>query len=623
MDTEELIRRSRAASDGIHTNLNGAKPGGKNGSTPHADGSAPGELPVIDIADQDLKRSSKACWDALERANNPPRLFVYAGIPTRIDHDEKTGAPKLQHLDVNRLRNHAARAATFVRTTARGERASARPPEAVIKDMLAEPSFPLPRLEAVVEIPTFAENGRLSTGSGYHSASQTYYVPGNGLTIPSIPDAPSDYEIAAARTLIQRDLFGDFPFTQTADLAHAIAMLLLPSARNLIDGATPMHLLEKPMPGTGATLLVDSIAMVNTGRAAAAMTEGRDEDDMRKRLTAVLLNSPTLVFFDNLRRPLDYSCLAAMITETRWKDRLLGTSSMAEVPVKCVWCATGNNPVLSSEMTRRTVSIRLDAKDAQPWLRSGFRHANLRAWVKSHRADLIAACLTLIQAWIARGRPAPSQLVALGMFEEWSAVMGGILECAGIEGFLANRQDFYARSDKEGDSIRGFLAAWWDAHGTTKVKVSTLFVIATAPDSTIDISAKTEQGQRVRLGALLATIEGRHYRLDERLTVRVVRTGEKEKGAVLWQLNSGESWSQNGESSDQDSPQDSPHEKPHNDAEDGPTDTPSGESGESVSNTQHVVDENEEEKTTTGPGETDSPDSPEAGDDPWTQAGWR
>jgi hypothetical protein len=198
------------------------------------------------------------------------------------------------------------------------------------------------------------------------------------------------------------------------------------------------------------------------------------------------------------------------------------------------------------------------------------------------------------------------------MFEEWSAVMSSILDHVGIEGFLANREAFYGRSDSEGSDIRGFLIAWWEAHRDARVKVSTLFAIANAPDSTIDISAKTEQAQRVRLGKLLCTIEDRHYQLDASLTVRVVRTGVKEKGAVLWRLENGESDSQNGETERQraaSSPADSPSAKSHNHAKKQDVRSGGSESGESVSDTQRIQDHEELEMYVSGSVEIDSPPS--------------
>jgi len=50
-------------------------------------------------------------------------------------------------------------------------------------------------------------------------------------------------------------------------------------------------------------------------------------------------------------------------------------------------------------IARRLVRIRLDARTDQPWRREGFRHPDLMIWVRANRARLVAACLTLCQAW--------------------------------------------------------------------------------------------------------------------------------------------------------------------------------------------------------------------------------
>lgn len=59
----------------------------------------------------------------------------------------------------------------------------------------------------------------------------------------------------------------------------------------------------------------------------------------------------------------------------------------------------------SREMARRTVWIRLDAKTADPHLRTGFHHDPLRAWVRQHRRELVRAVLIFVQHWLALGRP--------------------------------------------------------------------------------------------------------------------------------------------------------------------------------------------------------------------------
>ena len=120
-----------------------------------------------------------------------------------------------------------------------------------------------------------------------------------------------------------------------------------------------------------------------------------DDDEWRKRITAQLREGHAVILIDNVTRPLDSGVLAAALTATMWTDRLLGKNETVRVPVRCVWLVTANNPVVSTELARRFVRIRLDPKVDRPWQREGFRHADLRGWAVAHRGDLVAAALTL------------------------------------------------------------------------------------------------------------------------------------------------------------------------------------------------------------------------------------
>src|SRR5262249_52130600 len=116
-----------------------------------------------------------------------------------------------------------------------------------------------------------------------------------------------------------------------------------------------LHLIDAPSPGTGKGLLADVMSVPATGRSATIMTEGQDDAEWRKRITAVLVGGPAFILIDNLRERLDSAALSAALTGSTWTDRILGYTRLATVPVRAVWVATGNNISLSNELARRSV----------------------------------------------------------------------------------------------------------------------------------------------------------------------------------------------------------------------------------------------------------------------------
>src|SRR5690606_18828840 len=97
---------------------------------------------------------------------------------------------------------------------------------------------------------------------------------------------------------------------------------------------------------------------------------------------------------------------------------------------------------------RRCYLIRLDAKTSVPWKRSGFRHEDLKSWVRDNRPNLVRALLTISRAWYAEGKP-PADVPTFGSFEAWSRTIGGMLQLAGITGFLSNLDALIADATSE------------------------------------------------------------------------------------------------------------------------------------------------------------------------------
>ena len=488
-------------------------------------------LPALRADDGNLSRAVDRAWGVLLESNRTPWIFRAGGLPTWIVPDDE-GRPVAAMVTDERLRHMLARLAIWRRAARNGDLVPAHPPTALIKSILATPDPRLPVLAGIVMTPVFGRGGTLLTEPGYHPDARLFYCPTPGFTVPAIPALPTADDVAQARALLLDDLLGDFPFTSLAERAHAVSLLLLGFLRAMIDGPTPLHLIEKPAPGTGATLMVDAIATILTGAGASVMTEASDDEEWRKRVTAKLRQIPALLLIDNIHHKLDSSALAAALTAPFWEDRILGVSEMTRLPIRCLWIATGNNPEFSNEMARRLVRIRLDARVDQPWRRDGFRHPDLMIWVRANRSRLVAACLTLCRAWIAAGRPRGSR--SIGSYESWAQTMGGVLEVAGINGFLGNLDEMMEASDGEGAVWRSFVSAWWDRFGTAEVGTGDLFELATECEPPLPLGPGNEKSQRTRLGKALGKMRDRVFDIGGR-KVRLRLLGVSHQ-AKRWQL---------------------------------------------------------------------------------------
>jgi hypothetical protein len=158
--------------------------------------------------------------------------------------------------------------------------------------------------------------------------------------------------------------------------------------------------------------------------------------------------------------------LAAAITSGRITERAMGGLSEVTATVRCVWVATSNNASLDADAVSRTVVIRLDTKMENP---EGRRYkSNPLTFISENRAQVAGALLTLIRKWQADGSPiysGPHQ----SRFTEWQSVIGGILQSAGIEGFLDNLSSYRSTLDPEKAAWCEFVQAWHKAHGNKYV----------------------------------------------------------------------------------------------------------------------------------------------------------
>jgi putative DNA primase/helicase len=465
---------------------------------------------ALNAGDQNLERITNKAIEALRVHNDPPVLFKHDGRPVRVSEGSP---PSVEDLTVDRVINRLAKVANWYRNV-RGVQMPALPPMHVARNILASPVSHFPLLRRVIAAPVFNPDGTLLVTPGYDNRSGILYCPGD-FVLPEVSVRPSAAELAYAKELVVQELMGDFPLTGDAERCHAVCAFLLPFVQCLIDGPTPIHLFSKPASGTGATLLVQVVCYPALGYWIANIATPKDESEWRRTLFAKLRGCPMAILLDNAKT-LDSAALAAAITSSTFEDRIIGSSETRTAPVACLWLVTANNPFLSSEIARRTIGSRLDAQIEHPELRTGFRHPHLKAWVADHRDMLVWAGLSIVQAWIAAGRPRGRK--TFGMFESWAETIGGILDVNGIPGFLENLDDHRANADLESRGLAAFVAAWHEQFGEQEVGVADLWDLA----QTLDLGGGREHSQKIQLGKLLDSLRDRQI-----AGLRVEHAGER------------------------------------------------------------------------------------------------
>lgn len=520
-------------------------------------------LPVW-VANPDLHAVSAEILDAVMVPERRfPTLFRYGDLPVRVERGDAGGAIAVE-LTPDRLRYEVAarvdcRKDPLPKKPDSGEAADeadteslaaaerrarkprgAYPPLGIVRNILARADLPLPPLRGFAGHPVYAPGPKLVTAPGYDALTRLYLDYDYSLKIPKVPREPSGPEKARARALIVEDVLGDFPFAGEADQANAVALVLAPFVRPMIAGRTPLHLVDKHTPGSGGTLLVEVAALIASGRPAHIMTEGRDEEEWRKRITSQLKTGAEMICVDNVRRTLDSAALSAVITAEVWQDRELGRSETKSLPVRCLWIATGNNVTTSNEIARRSVHIRLDPQAEKPWQRGGFRHPRLLAWARENRGDLVWALLVFVQSWIAAGQPKAPARPPMGMFDDWAELVGDILHHNGVDGFLDNAARFYDQADSGTRELARLLLEWWTAHADAPIGSALLIGIAESLDPPMDLGRGDEHSRKIVLGRRLRGLVDRRHVVTtaagQRLTLAIRDAGLRDK-AQLWKLD--------------------------------------------------------------------------------------
>ncbi|UWQ57273.1 hypothetical protein K3722_12130 [Leisingera caerulea] len=431
------------------------------------------------------QQCAKAQMVLLDKNKADPFLFVRNGVLCTVEPEDDVAAVKL-------LKNQSA-FAYYLNTAVRfGEQKGENGIREIVAPVYVErhlfnaPRHVYPTLDKVTTTPFFSATGELVTEEGYHAATKTYFDPGD-FVVPGVSRKPTKQEMEDALNRLV-GLVADFPFGGITDratiekqfwdtekggvpsLVHFLSALLTMFARDLFGRIAPGLLINKPSPGTGASLLVDLFAIIATGRTVGGHKPSPNELEWAKSLAGFILDGRPITYLDNIDFLFDSADLAAAMTAERYSPRILGASDVSELDVNTTFIFTANGLIMTWELLRRNLLCDLDAKREDPENRGGFKLDDPKGHVTENRAEFVHACLTVIQFWVANGQKENrDDDKKLASFESWSRRMGGLWDACGVPGFMGNEDVKKADlTDDKRDDERLLIRALAEAAFKTK-----------------------------------------------------------------------------------------------------------------------------------------------------------
>lgn len=472
-------------------------------------------VPTIETNNRQQADELADLSSAIERLNTrePSVFFGFNGL-VRIARDAKD-VPRLKSANRSTIQAIAGRAARWIRTTEREGTSNVAPPRDLCEIYLDDQNSwqGIPPIQGTASAPFFAPDGTLCALTGYHYAARLW------LELPTNFDlgdtTPTPENIEAARRVLLGDILGEVSFADAASRAHAVAQMLLPFVRNLINGPTPLHIWNAPLRSSGKSYA--AALCILPFCEPSPTPEKSSAEEWRKSLLAELQTGPSHIFLDNLKGNLNSSALDMAITSGVFRDRATGTGEMVSAPARCVWVATANNAELSEDAATRSILIQIDPNCENPESREFA--GNPQEFIRRNRAKVCGAILTLVRAWQAAGAPnysGPNRC----RFPEWARVLGGILEVADICGFLDNIAEQRASIGGDAQSEwHEFTSLWFEAFGETFVGTRELLPLALKVEN-LAATLEKSQGDAAKSQALSRLLKKRRDRVFGEVKLR-------------------------------------------------------------------------------------------------------
>lgn len=333
------------------------------------------------------------------------------------------------------------------------------PTPQVVRQLLNAQSYDhLPVLEGVARQPYFRKgDGELVAHPGYDHASKVYAIfDQDKFALPAPTREAAEIALADLKSLVE-----EFHFATEADRSAAIGAMVTAAIRSSLPVA-PAFNITASTPGSGKSYLGALLVPFAGPGEPMNLSYPTTAEEASKSMLAALIPKPAVISFDDMQTDwLPYGMINRMLTSETVADRVLGVSRTIQVSTNVFVMGTGNNVGPVRDMSRRVVSIRLQApSDAPATLSYAGRPVES---IKADRGRYVAAALTIVQAWRHAGRPR-ADVPDIATFGAWSdAVRQPLLWLGEADPALSIIEQ--VRSDPDAELLGRLMAAWSQKFG--------------------------------------------------------------------------------------------------------------------------------------------------------------
>lgn len=371
----------------------------------------------------------------------PEDFFTYAGRPSKIVEtvqpyahmidapDQKPPATmQIEALTPVTVRAQIEQHVIFQSETGKGP-VNIAVPGVIIESLIEMPPAGTPAVTGLLCHPIVLRNGSILAANGLDVATGLYV---HGVAVDGL-SAYTREGAAEALARLESTFLGGFSFASKRDRHVAIAGLFTAIERRALDSAPGLAILAA-VQSSGKTTLARRIFVMLTGKDMPVVTlpVGHD-DEIEKRLLALLLRSPAMITFDNVPDGLTVNGGAALnsaITAPEFEGRLLGNSRMLTVPSNAFMCLTGNNLGLGRDEVSRWLTTALAPPDARPESRV-FKNPDVVGHARSIRCDVLRDVVGIVSGFLQSGDDL--QLKSGSRFVQWDRLVRQPLMWAGAD----------------------------------------------------------------------------------------------------------------------------------------------------------------------------------------------